>query len=121
MTLPFPFSPLNDLILVEVFQATDKSEGGIILPDIAKEKPRRGKVLAVGPGKMYTGGYEEHHSRLNFGATIYRKIPPHRVPSEVSVGDTVLFGRYAGQEVTLDGKEYIVMKEHDLLAREVPD
>jgi chaperonin GroES len=88
--------PLNDKIVVERLEADDKTAGGIILPDTAKEKPKQGKVLAVGEGKPLDSG--------------------SRAPFQVKVGDRVLFTSYAGSEVTIDGKEYMIMTEDDLLA-----
>ena len=88
--------PLNDKIVVERLEADDKTVGGIILPDSAKEKPKQGKVLAVGDGKALEDG--------------------KRAPFQVKVGDRVLFTSYAGSEVTIDGKEYLIVTEDDLLA-----
>jgi chaperonin GroES len=83
--------PLADRVLVEVAPAEEKTASGIIIPDTAKEKPQRGKVVAVGTGKK-----DE--------------------PLTVKVGDTVLYGKYAGTEVTIDGKEYLIMRESDIFA-----
>ncbi len=88
--------PLNDKIVVERLEADDKTVGGIILPDSAKEKPKQGKVLAIGDGKALDNG--------------------KRAPFQVKVGDRVLFTSYAGSEVTIDGKEYLIVTEDDLLA-----
>ncbi len=88
--------PLNDKIVVERLEADDKTAGGIILPDTAKEKPKQGKVLAVGEGKALDNG--------------------QRAAIQVKVGDRVLFTSYAGNEVNVDGKEYLVMTEDDVLA-----
>ena len=88
--------PLNDKIVVERLEADDKTAGGIILPDTAKEKPKQGKVLAVGEGKALESG--------------------KRAAFQVKVGDRVLFTSYAGSEVNVDGKEYLVMTEDDVLA-----
>jgi chaperonin GroES len=88
--------PLNDKIVVERLEADERTTGGIILPDTAKEKPRQGKVLSLGEGKPLEGG--------------------GRAPFQVKVGDRVLFTSYAGNEVTLDGKEYLIMTEDDILA-----
>ncbi len=88
--------PLNDKIVVERVEADDKSAGGIILPDTAKEKPKQGKVLAVGDGKALENG--------------------KRAAFQVKVNDRVLFTSYSGSEVTVDGKEYLVMTEDDILA-----
>lgn len=83
--------PLADRVLVEPAAAETKTSGGIIIPDTAKEKPMRGKVIAVGNGKP-----EE--------------------PMTVKVGDTVLYGKYAGTELSVDGKDYLIMKESDIYA-----
>ncbi|MCS6866179.1 MAG: co-chaperone GroES [Gemmataceae bacterium] len=88
--------PLNDKIVVERLEADDKTAGGIILPDTAKEKPKQGKVLALGEGKLLDDG--------------------KRAAFQVKTGDRVLFSSYAGSEVTLDGKEYLIMTEDDILA-----
>lgn len=88
--------PLNEKIVVERVEASDKTVGGIILPDTAKEKPKEGKVLSLGEGKPLENG--------------------KRAPFQVKVGDRILFTSYAGSEVTVDGKEYIVMTEDDVLA-----
>jgi len=87
--------PLSDRVLVVREAEEQKSAGGIIIPDTAKEKPQRGKVVAVGPGKMDEGG--------------------QRIPLEVKKGDRVLFGKYAGTEIKLDGVEHVFMKEDDIL------
>ncbi len=95
--------PLHDRIVVQRLEEGEQRIGGIIIPDTAKEKPLQGKVIAAGNGKA---GDESK-----------------RVPLDVKAGDTILFGRYAGQEVKLDGKEYLIMKEDDVLAvieRETP-
>jgi chaperonin GroES len=88
--------PLNDKIVVKRLEADDKTVGGIILPDTAKEKPKQGEVLALGEGKPLENG--------------------KRAPFQVEVGDRVLFTSYAGSEVTIDGKEYLIMTEDDILA-----
>lgn len=87
--------PLQDRILVKRFESEQKTASGIIIPDSAKEKPQEGEVIAVGPGKALDTG-----SRLEL---------------TVKVGDKVLFGKYAGQEIKLDGEEYLIMREDDLL------
>ncbi|MFO0934890.1 MAG: co-chaperone GroES [Gemmataceae bacterium] len=89
-------TPLNDKIVVQRLEAEDKTAGGIILPDNAKEKPKQGKILSVGDGKVLENG-----SRASF---------------QVKAGDKVLFTSYAGTEVTVDGKEYLIMTEDDILA-----
>jgi len=88
--------PLNDKIVVERLEADDKTVGGIILPDTAKEKPKQGKILAIGEGKPLEDG--------------------KRAPFQVKTGDRVLFSSYSGSEVTLDGKEFLIMTEDDILA-----
>jgi len=88
--------PLNDKILVKRLEAEEKTAGGIVLPDTAREKPKQGEVLALGDGKLLDNG--------------------QRAPFQVKVGDRVLFTSYAGNEVTVDGKEYLLMTEDDVLA-----
>jgi chaperonin GroES len=89
------FRPLYDRILVERIESEQKTKGGIIVPDTAKEKPQQGKVIAVGHGK-----------RLEDGKLI---------PLEVKAGDTILFGKYSGSEIKVEGIEYFIMKEDDVL------
>jgi len=89
------FRPLHDRILVERVESEEKTSGGIILPDTAKEKPQQGKVVAVGSGKRNEDG----------------KI----TPLEVKEGDKILFGKYSGTEVKIDGEEYLIMREEDVL------
>ena len=88
--------PLNDRVLVIRESEEQKSAGGIIIPDTAKEKPQRGKIVAAGPGKMGEDG--------------------KRVPLEVKEGDRVLFAKYAGTDIKLDGVEHVFMKEDDILS-----
>lgn len=88
--------PLADRVVIKPSPADEKSKGGIILPDTAKEKPVIGEVVAVGPGKVADDG---------------KKIAP-----EVKVGDKVLYGKYSGTEVTIDGDEYLIMREADVFA-----
>jgi len=88
--------PLHDRVIVKRLEEEKKSAGGIIIPDQAAEKPVRGEVLAVGPGK-----------KTDDGKTI---------AVDVKVGDTVLFGKYSGSEVKVEGKEYVVMREDDIMA-----
>lgn len=88
--------PLNDRIVVEPSEAETKTASGIILPDSAQEKPQRGVVLAVGPGKLLDSGKV---------ATI-----------GVKVGETVLYGKYSGTEVKLSGKDYVILRQEDVLA-----
>ena len=88
--------PLGDRILVEVLEAKERTKGGIVLPDTAKEKPQEAKVIAAGKGKISDDG----------------KV----IPLEVKAGDTILFGKYSGTEITVDDKEYLILKEEDVLA-----
>jgi chaperonin GroES len=88
--------PLNDKIVVKRVEAEEKTPGGIVLPDTAKEKPKQGKVLSVGDGKLLESG-----KRASF---------------QVKEGDRVLFSAYAGNEVNVDGEEYLIMSEDDILA-----
>lgn len=88
--------PLGERVVVKVLESEEKTKSGIVLPDTAKEKPQLGKILAVGPGKILDNG--------------------QKVALDVKVGDKVLFAKYAGTEVKLDGEEYMVLKENDILA-----
>ena len=88
--------PLADRVVIKPSPADEKTKGGIILPDTAKEKPVIGEVVAVGPGKITDDG---------------KKIAP-----EVKVGDKVLYGKYSGTEITIDGDEYLIMREADVFA-----
>ncbi|MDE0343241.1 MAG: co-chaperone GroES [Deltaproteobacteria bacterium] len=87
--------PLQDRVIVKRIEEEEKTAGGIIIPDTAKEKPQEGQVVAVGKGKADDGG----------------KV----TPLDVKVNDRVLFGKYAGTEITLDGEEHIIMREDDIL------
>jgi chaperonin GroES len=87
--------PLDDRILVKQNAAEEKTAGGIVLPDTAKEKPQRGKVIAAGPGKMLNDG--------------------KRGKIEIKVGDEVFYGKYAGTEVEVDGVKYVIIRENDVL------
>ncbi|MBP7926301.1 MAG: co-chaperone GroES [Desulfobulbus sp.] len=87
--------PLNDRILVKRLEGEEKTAGGIIIPDSAKEKPAEGEVVAVGPGKLNEAGA--------------------RVAMDVAVGDRVLFSKYGGTEVKLDGEDFLIMREDDIL------
>jgi chaperonin GroES len=89
------FRPLHDNVLVKRLDTTEEKIGGIIIPDTAKEKPQEGNVLAVGPGKLQDDGT--------------------RRPVGVVVGNKILFGKYAGTEITIDGEELLVLRESDLL------
>ena len=88
--------PLHDRIIIRRLDEGEQKIGGIIIPDTAKEKPQQGKVIAAGNGKSNDEG--------------------KRIPLDVKAGDTILFGKYSGQEIKLDGEEYFIMREDDVLA-----
>jgi chaperonin GroES len=88
--------PLHDRLIVKRLEEEEKTKGGIIIPDTAKEKPIEGKVIAAGTGRLNKDG--------------------KKMPMEVKTGDRVLFAKYAGTEVKMDGEEYLMMKEEDVLA-----
>jgi chaperonin GroES len=88
--------PLHDRLVVERLEEGEVKKGGIIIPDTAKEKPQEGKVIAAGNGKIGDDG--------------------KRIPLDVKAGDKILFGKYSGSEVKLDEKEYLIMREEDVLA-----
>jgi chaperonin GroES len=90
------FRPLHDRVIVKRVEEEDKTSGGIIIPDAAKEKPQQGKVIAVGKGKILENG----------------KVSPLAVKK----GNRILFGKYAGQEIKIDGEEHLIMREDDILA-----
>ena len=87
--------PLNDRVLVKRLEEMQVTKGGIYIPDTAKEKPVEGKVIAAGPGKVNDQG--------------------NRLPLNVKAGDRILFGRYAGSEIKIEGEEYLMMREDDIL------
>ncbi len=89
--------PLEDRVVIQQIEAEEKTSGGIVLPDTAKEKPQRGRVLAVGPGKMLDSG-----ERASIG---------------VAEGDEILFGKYSGTEIKVDGEEIKILRESDILAK----
>jgi chaperonin GroES len=89
------FRPLHDRILVRRIEADEKTAGGIIIPDTAKEKPQEGEVLAVGPGARNEAGQLQ--------------------PLDVKVGDRILFGKWSGTEIRLDGEDLLIMKESDVM------
>jgi len=91
--------PLEDRVVIRQIEAEAKTAGGIVLPETAKEKPQRGEVLAVGPGKLLDSG--------------------ERSPIGVAVGDEVLFGKYSGTEIKVDGEEVKILRESDILAKVV--
>ncbi|GAA5334009.1 MULTISPECIES: co-chaperone GroES [Thermus] len=88
--------PLGDRVVVKRIEEEPKTKGGIVLPDTAKEKPQKGKVIAVGSGRILDNG--------------------QKVPLEVKEGDIVVFAKYGGTEVEIDGEEYVILSERDLLA-----
>lgn len=88
--------PLGERVVIKALESEEKTKSGIVLPDTAKEKPQKGTVVAVGPGKVLDNG--------------------QKLPLEVKVGDKVLFAKYAGTEVKVDEEEYMVLKETDILA-----
>jgi chaperonin GroES len=87
--------PLQDRVLVQRVEEETKTKGGIIIPDTAKEKPAEGRVIAVGEGKMDDRG--------------------NRIPLQVKAGDRILFGKYSGNEVKIEGEEYLIMREDDIM------
>jgi chaperonin GroES len=91
--------PLDDRVVIESLEAEEKTPGGILLPDTAKQKPQRGRVLAVGPGKLRDNG--------------------ERTALAVVKGDEVIFGRYSGSDIEIDGREIKIMRESDILAKVV--
>lgn len=88
--------PLADRVIVEPLEAAEKTAGGLYIPDNAKEKPQKGRIVAAGPGKLSDSG--------------------SLMKMEVKAGDTVLYGKYSGTEVAIDGKEFLIMRESDILA-----
>ncbi|MBC7186727.1 MAG: co-chaperone GroES [Candidatus Oleimicrobiaceae bacterium] len=88
--------PLADRVVIKPIEPEEKKQGGIIIPDTAKEKPQQGEVIAVGPGKVSESG--------------------QKIPMEVKKGDRVLYGKYSGTEVTVDGEDLLIMRESDILA-----
>jgi chaperonin GroES len=96
MKMSVNVTPLHDRILVTRIEAKDMAKSGIIIPDTAKEKPQEGEVVAVGLGKLEKG---------------------HRVPVDVEVGDRILFGKYTGSEINVDDREYLILREEEILAK----
>jgi len=91
--------PLGDRLVVKPMESEEKTKSGIYLPDTAKEKPQEGKVIAVGPGKMTDDG--------------------KRIPVDVEVGDIVIYAKYGGSEIKMEGEDYIILRETDILAKKV--
>ncbi len=88
--------PLADRVVVKALEEAEQMRGGLYIPDTAKEKPQEGEIVAVGPGKLSDKG--------------------NRIPIEVASGDRVLYGKYSGTEVTVDGDQYLILRESDILA-----
>ena len=89
-------TPLHDRVMVRRLEEKETAKGGIIIPDTAKEKPHEGEVIAVGPGKMEKG---------------------HRIPLDVKAGDRILFGKYTGNDITIDDQEYLILREDEILVK----
>jgi chaperonin GroES len=89
-------TPLHDRVLVRRLEEKETARGGIIIPDTAKEKPHEGEVIAVGAGKIEKG---------------------RRIPLDVRVGDRILFGKYTGNDIDVDGQEYLILREEEILAK----
>ena len=89
-------TPLHDRVLVRRLEEKETAKGGIIIPDTAKEKPQEGEVVAIGSGKVEKG---------------------HRVPLDVKPGDRILFGKYTGNDIKIDGQEYLILREEEILAK----
>jgi chaperonin GroES len=89
-------TPLHDRVLVRRLEKGETARGGIIIPDTAQEKPQEGEVIAAGSGKKEKG---------------------HRIPLDVQVGDRILFGKYNGSDITIDGQEYLILREDEILAK----
>lgn len=89
-------SPLHDRVLVRRMENKETAKEGIIIPDSAKEKPQEGEVVAIGPGRVEKG---------------------HRVPLDVAVGERILFGKYTGSDITVDGQEYLILREEEILGK----
>jgi len=89
-------TPLHDRVLVRRLEEKETAKGGIIIPDTAKEKPHEGEVIAVGAGKMEKG---------------------HRIPLDVKVGDRILFGKYTGNDITIDDQEFLILREDEILVK----
>jgi len=89
-------TPLHDRVLVRRLEQVETAKGGIIIPDTAKEKPQEGEVIAVGSGKLEKG---------------------RRIPLDVKAGDRILFGKYTGSEITIEGQEYLILREEEILVK----
>jgi chaperonin GroES len=89
--------PLGDRVVVKVLESEERTKAGIVIPDTAKEKPQKGKVISVGPGRV-------------------NEETGQRIPIEVKAGDTIIFAKYGGTEIKLEGEEYLILSERDILA-----
>ena len=96
MTVTVNVTPLHDRVLVRRLEEKETAKGGIIIPDTAKEKPQEGEVMAVGAGKIEKG---------------------RRAALDVKIGDRILFGKYTGSEIKIDGQEYLILREEEILAK----
>jgi chaperonin GroES len=96
VSMSLSIKPLGNRVVVEPFEEEEVTAGGIVLPETAKEKPQKGKVLAIGPGERNEDG--------------------ERIPMDVSEGDSVLYAKYAGTEIKIEGKKLLILRESDLLA-----
>ena len=94
--MPLNVAPLHDRVVVRRLEEKETAKGGIIIPDTAKERPHEGEVMAVGAGKIEKG---------------------KRVPLDVKVGDRILFGKYTGNDITIDDQEYLILREEEILAK----
>ena len=94
--MPVNVTPLHDRVLVRRLEEKETAKGGIIIPDTAKEKPQEGEVMAIGAGKVEKG---------------------KRVPLDVRVGDRIFFGKYTGNDITIDDQEYLILREEEILAK----
>jgi chaperonin GroES len=97
--MPIKLEPLADRLVVKAIQKEEVTKGGLVLPDTAKEKPQEGEVLAVGPGRVGDDG--------------------KRIPIDVKVGDVVIYAKYGGTEIKVEGEEYMILRESDILAKKV--
>ena len=97
--MPIKLEPLADRLVVKATQKEEVTKGGLVLPDTAKEKPQEGEVLAVGPGRVGDDG--------------------KRIPIDIKVGDVVIYAKYGGTEIKVEGEEYMILRESDILAKKV--
>lgn len=97
--MPITLEPLADRLVVKAIQKEEVTKGGLVLPDTAKEKPQEGEVLAVGPGRVADDG--------------------KRIPIDIKVGDVVIYAKYGGTEIKVEGEEFMILRESDVLAKKV--